>query len=330
MEPLGLISIILCNSYIHGQIVDMVVEDHTNLSGGNGKGKTSALQLIPCFYGHSPEKLVSTAAGKSSFIDFYLPFRSSMIVFHYRRADGDRTVVMLRHPARKIIYRFINTSPLESIFQPEWMDKIKAGHSAHDLLNDLKTSHDHFNVSKIIESIVDYRSIIQNDRKLRQTRSKSPLVSLAYEYSLSGSGVSDVCQDMDYLTYAILKRSDMIDRLKMMIINTQLDCVVPMMPHHDDDNSLIPDIRSIRDFEESKVEGIQQTINRYHALEVDRKDIQGYQSFLNNALPQIQEQRDSIYTNLSQLEQDYRSFSENTSEELADLEQNRAMLSTEL
>ena len=320
MEPLGLISISLCNSYIHGKIVDIHVDDHTNLSGGNGKGKTSALQLTPCFYGHSPEKLVSTAAGKSSFIDFYLPFLSSMIVFHYRRADGDRTVVMLRHPSRKIIYRFISVSPLDSIFQSEWMEKIKAGHSAHDLLNDLKVSSDLFNVSRIIENIVDYRSIIQNDRKLRQNRSKSPFVTLAWEYSLGGTDASGVCQDMDYLTYAILKRSDMIDRLKMMIINTQFDCVVPTLPHHDDDNSLISDIRSIRDFEESKVKRIQQAIDRYHALKVDRKDIQGYQSFLSTALPQIQELRDNIHTEQSRLEDSYRSFFATTNQEMADLE----------
>ncbi|GAA4650963.1 ATP-binding protein [Kistimonas scapharcae] len=320
MEPLGLISISLCNSYIRGKIVEILVDDHTNLSGGNGKGKTSALQLIPCFYGHSPEKLVSTAAGKSSFIDFYLPSQSSMIVFHYRRGDGDRTVVMLRHPSQKIIYRFISTSPLESLFQPDWMDKIKSGSSAHELLNDLKISNEKFNVSRIIENITDYRSIIQNDRKLRQASGKRQLIALAWEYSLGGSDTSSVCQDMDYLTYAILKRSNMIDRLKMMIINTQFDSVVPTLPHHNDDNSLISNIRSIRDFEESKVESIRQAIDSYHALDVDRKSIQGYQMFLSTALPDIKEQRETIIAQQSVLEEEYQSFVEMTGRELADLE----------
>ncbi len=200
------------------------------------------------------------------------------------------------------------------------MDKIKSGSRAHELLNDLKINSEQFTVSRIIGNISDYRSIIQNDRKLRQTNGKRQLINLAWEYSLGGPESSSVCQDMDYLTYAILKRSNMIDRLKMMIINTQFDSVVPTLPHHSDDNSLISNIRSIRDFEESKVEGIRQAIDNYHALSIDRKSIQGYQIFLSNALPIIKEQRETIIAQKTKLEADHQAFLELTTRRQAELE----------
>ena len=52
---LGLQKIVLHNSYFKGKTVAIPCNGHTNNSGGNGAGKTSALNLIPIFYGESPE-----------------------------------------------------------------------------------------------------------------------------------------------------------------------------------------------------------------------------------------------------------------------------------
>ncbi|WP_373565941.1 ATP-binding protein [Microbulbifer okhotskensis] len=52
---LGLKKIVLHNSYIKGKVTCIECEGHTNNSGGNGAGKTSALILIPVFYGKEPE-----------------------------------------------------------------------------------------------------------------------------------------------------------------------------------------------------------------------------------------------------------------------------------
>ena len=80
---LGLQSIVLSNSIYRNKIVRIDVNGHTNLSGGNGAGKTSSLNLVPVFYGTDPNKLVIKVAGKVSFLEYYLPQQSSALIFEY-------------------------------------------------------------------------------------------------------------------------------------------------------------------------------------------------------------------------------------------------------
>jgi len=82
----GLESIILQHSIFKGKRVNLSCDGHTNNTGTNGAGKTSSLQLIPVFYGGEPDRLINRAAGKLSFIDYYLPSDQSMIIFEYRRS----------------------------------------------------------------------------------------------------------------------------------------------------------------------------------------------------------------------------------------------------
>lgn len=84
----GLQAIHLHNSIFQGKRVSLNCDGHTNLTGGNGAGKTSILRLIPIFYGFEPNRLIDRAANKKNFTDFYLPNNQSMIVFEYTRARG--------------------------------------------------------------------------------------------------------------------------------------------------------------------------------------------------------------------------------------------------
>ncbi len=90
----GLKSIYLHNSYIRNKRVKLQCDGHTNLIGGNGRGKTSMLNLLPVFAGISPERMVQKAGNKSSFLDFYLPNLQSMIVYEYMGQQGVRCVVI--------------------------------------------------------------------------------------------------------------------------------------------------------------------------------------------------------------------------------------------
>ena len=93
---LGLQKIVLSNSIYRSKIVQIEVNGHTNLTGGNGAGKTSSLNLVPVFYGTDPNRLVLKVAGKVSFLDYYLPQQSSALIFEYLRDDGPRLAVLHR------------------------------------------------------------------------------------------------------------------------------------------------------------------------------------------------------------------------------------------
>ena len=66
----GLKAIYLFDSYFAGKLVRVGCEGHTNNTGDNASGKTSLLNLIPIFYGLTPDKLIQRAGSKKSFVEF--------------------------------------------------------------------------------------------------------------------------------------------------------------------------------------------------------------------------------------------------------------------
>ncbi|KGK41782.1 hypothetical protein LH51_12175 [Nitrincola sp. A-D6] len=184
---LGLKRIVLHNSYFTSMTVKFDVDGHSNASGGNGAGKTSALNLIPIFYGTEPNLLVDQIADKDSFLDFYLPKQSSAIVFEHQRDDGFRLVVMYRHTSgSKVIYRFIRGCLEETFFSSEIKPLLESGVSISDIFHELRVQN--ITISKQLDTITDYRSIIQNDRNLlRRKGGNAGDVALAREYCIGGA-----------------------------------------------------------------------------------------------------------------------------------------------
>jgi len=69
--------------------------------GDNGVGKTSTLQIVPLFFGHSPSQIVSAGQGMEPMIRFLLPTDASAIAFEYLRGPKDndiRLAVIRRRP----------------------------------------------------------------------------------------------------------------------------------------------------------------------------------------------------------------------------------------
>jgi len=54
------------------------------LTGRNGRGKTSLLQLLPVFFGENPNRIVGTETNRLNFAGYYLPRLTSYILFEYR------------------------------------------------------------------------------------------------------------------------------------------------------------------------------------------------------------------------------------------------------
>lgn len=114
----GLRRIILIDSYVEGMASELDVSGHTNISGGNGTGKTSFLRLIPIFYGESPRRLViASGNGNLSFNEFYLKRSGSYIVFEYM-SHGEPRMVVFCNRANDTRHRhvFIESGYREDLF----------------------------------------------------------------------------------------------------------------------------------------------------------------------------------------------------------------------
>lgn len=244
----GLTRIALHNSYFSGLTVMFETDGHSNASGGNGAGKTSALNLIPIFYGTEPNQLVDQVADKDSFLDFYLPKQSSALIYEHLREDGHRLVVMYRHNSgAKTLYRFVQGSLEETFFHPEIKVLLERGEAISDIFHALGDRGIRY--TRQIDTITDYRTVIQNDRNLmrRGGRNNAAFRAMAREYCLGGP--NDHMSHLDRMSYSILRRTDMYERLKRMIAETQFDIHIDERPEYLKDKTLIDDIAGLRDFD---------------------------------------------------------------------------------
>jgi len=65
-------------------VVIFPLEGGAVLTGRNGRGKTSLLQLLPVFFGENPNRIVGTETNRLNFAGYYLPRLTSYILFEYR------------------------------------------------------------------------------------------------------------------------------------------------------------------------------------------------------------------------------------------------------
>ncbi len=249
----GLTRILLHNSYFNGLTVCFNTDGHSNASGGNGAGKTSALNLIPILYGAEPNELVSQVSGKLPFIDYYLPTLASALVFEHKREDGHRLAIMYRHTTGvRTIYRFVHGSLEDTFLREDIRPLLNAGRPISEILGALQAQG--IDVSRQIDNITDYRAIIQNDKRLlrRGGKNRNRDMALARQYCL-GSADSHMSH-LDRMSYSVLKREDMFNRLQQMIADTQFgDIHIDDKPAHLRDKSLVDDISSLRSFSASEV-----------------------------------------------------------------------------
>jgi len=283
----GLESIILQHSIFKGKRVNLSCDGHTNNTGTNGAGKTSSLQLIPVFYGGEPDRLINRAAGKLSFIDYYLPSDQSMIIFEYRRSTGLACAVMYRRSPGAFAYRFITGAAKDTLFNEDNAKLIENGISAKELFSHLHLSSD-TQVSRQIENIIDYRSIIENNSLvlLRNRRDKSNFKHEAYDYCL-GSPDSHM-QHINLLTSVTLDKRNILSNFKNMIIDAFLKSGgVSDLPKHSKDKELLSDIAGLQAFE-VKSDQLRSCVEQWNELTANWQDIHSHQKLLASLIKQKQ------------------------------------------
>ncbi|WP_040641917.1 ATP-binding protein [Psychrobacter aquaticus] len=244
MTTTGLQTIILHDSYFRGKRTKIACAGHTNNTGDNGMGKTSALTLIPVFYGYEPERLISRSGSKKSFADYYLPHPQSLIVFEYSRYDGECCVCLYRKNQGGIAYRFITGNADQTIFSEELADLFADKQSISDIL---KRSLP-FETSNQVDTITDYRAIIQNNRKILRRRSKGrqSYLSEASKYALSNTSINHI----GALTSVVLKHDRLLAQFKTMLVDSFLRDQISLesKPIDTKGMDLIEDLRSVNSF----------------------------------------------------------------------------------
>ena len=243
----GLKNIYLHNSYIRNKRVKLQCDGHTNLIGGNGRGKTSMLNLLPIFAGISPESMIQKAGNKSSFLDFYLPNLQSMIVYEYLGHQGICCVVMYRHQnSTKLIYRFVQGSAEKTFFASQFNELFEKNVQVNEIIHELQLNN--IKISKQIETILDYRAILHNDKD-RFARDKT-LRNLAAEYAMCERQYT--LRHLGELTRVPMSQVDLINKFKSMLVDAYLQDESAVVGDkgltHTANLNLIEDIKSLHEF----------------------------------------------------------------------------------
>ncbi|MBY5938914.1 ATP-binding protein [Marinobacter nauticus] len=249
----GLQSIILHHSFdqVKGRTVRINCAERTHIGGVNGAGKTSVLSLIPAFFGEEPERIVSKGSGRLSFVDYYLPSQQSLVIFEYTRYSGVCCAIMYRHPTGKLCYRFVEGAADETFFAPGVIEELQAG-STHDLIFS-KLQELGRKPSQMVDTITNYRAIIQRNQKLikRNPADARKLRALAADYGLGSANTQ--MSHIDRLTHVVLNKNRLMSSFKTMIVETQFENIhLHGRPRAIDEKDLVKDIKSLKAFEKQE------------------------------------------------------------------------------
>ena len=179
-----LLRMILVDSLSNGRIVEMALAGGAVLTGRNGRGKTSLLQLLLLFYGESPNRIVTTAAGRKNFAGYYLPRVTSYLAYEYQRYDGHkRLVVAYADPnGDQVRFRFIRNG----FDRQQFIDNEGNLVQSSDFARHLRLLG--YTCSEQITSLTEYRAIIQagssgtRDRE-RQKQIRNLIADYAFTHS---------------------------------------------------------------------------------------------------------------------------------------------------
>lgn len=208
-----LLRIILIHTHLPG-VVEIQMDQHTNICGTNASGKTTLQRLIPVFYGELPSRVVPKTRKK--FDEFYLPFSNSYLIYEYRRAGGDICqTVITRKSEGGLEYRFVGAPYSSEHYLEETSEGVKA-YSYADWASRLRQAAVG-PISHKITATSEYRSIIQNDTAtLRSNATDSlKLRRLAADFSLVSG--SHKLRHIEKLVSAVHAKEGKMDTLKAML-----------------------------------------------------------------------------------------------------------------
>lgn len=214
-DDYSLLRLILIDSLSLGKVVELPLEGGAVLTGRNGRGKTSMLQLLPLFYGESPNRIVTKEGNKKSFIDYYLPNATSYIVFEYQRPAGQKRLVVIYADtsAEHLCYRFVRHGFLLDQFVDSLSGELI---ESVNLAKYLKMRD--FQCSEQITILKEYKGIIQGIANGGRDRQKA-LQNLVADYACTSS--SRPLGQIEKIVSGMFKRKTNFEDLQSMVV----DCI---------------------------------------------------------------------------------------------------------
>jgi hypothetical protein len=204
-----LVRLILIDSYSPGRVVEFPLDGGAVLTGRNGRGKTTLLQLLPIFYGENPTRIVGTETNRLDFNAFYLPRLTSYICFEYRRRDQVCLVVL--HQSKQggeRRYRFVRSPYRSDMFLLDERNILQA----LDLRRHFKLKGvDH---SEAISAVSEYRAIIQG--RSGSGKGAQRQRALVADYAFVGPG-HHLTHIERIVSGMFLRRTDFQDLQRMVV-----------------------------------------------------------------------------------------------------------------
>ncbi|WP_026958615.1 ATP-binding protein [Aliagarivorans taiwanensis] len=211
----GLLRIILIDTHLNG-VVELKLDQHSNICGTNASGKTTLQRLIPVFYGEYPSRVVPST--RDSFERWYLPREASYISYEYQQHDGQIAQVILSSAREEqgVKYRLVGKPFDLEDFVKQRSDTGILCFSPDELGRAFKKreyQEQPVAVSRMLNTR-QYRAIIQNDRGL-QLASDGDIKQLAQRFSMCDPRHS--LRHIEKLAKAVHSKEGKMETIKSMI-----------------------------------------------------------------------------------------------------------------
>lgn len=209
-------TIYLIDSFWPGKLLELNNQGNIKVAGTNGAGKTTLLKLPMLFWGARPGRIVERNANKKSFAAYYLPRKTSYIVFDYQRPNGSDTPqlchILIKSDGEKLNYRFID-HPFEADM---YLDESGNIFSDEEIKRNYRNTH-RCEISTLL-SVDDYAKVIQNHRDLG---GKKHLRKLQQRFSMSKAPIKHI----EKVVTSVFNKISNFDVIKQMIIEISQDAI---------------------------------------------------------------------------------------------------------
>lgn len=309
----GLQNIYLNNSIFTGLLSQISCEGHTVNFGNNGAGKTTILNLIPIFYGLKPNRLISQRGNKLSFVDFYLPYSTSIIVFEYLKNGEARNALIFRHNDT-FRYCFVKGKAEDLLFSEEAIEALKKINSTENWIKQYLQINKNYEVSKIIDSSELYQAILMNNRDIiSQRRDRSEFALTASKFALCSS--REEIRNLASLTAVMLSdRSKLLEELKQMLVMCYVSNQVSInLPKTRQGRSDLEELEAVSELS-SKIKNFNQAVE----IKKEIADDWGFISECERNLKQLSQiknqERDQLKTVLTAKREELKTTRDNLNE----------------
>ncbi|AAZ19231.1 conserved hypothetical protein [Psychrobacter arcticus 273-4] len=182
-----LLRVALLNSYLKGQSHLIEVDSNTILTGRNSAGKTTLMGAIVPFFGTKLSSISKKSEVHKSFVEFYLPYANSYIVYEYIR-EGQKKCVLIRNSGGVQVFNFIDSEYKEKWFVSMDLQGKRSFHQFEAVKANIES--DGLYISNNVRQL-SYEAIISNcpphrvKASIRSTDSLRSISALRHDFSLA-------------------------------------------------------------------------------------------------------------------------------------------------